>query len=68
MESGMNETADEINEFDENSDEEVEVADEGDIVIRNQGEIGRATDFLFGTRSRFARSIKFTLIMIPFNG
>ncbi len=59
MEGGRNETADEVDEFDESSDEEVEIEDEQEIVTGNQDEIGRATDFLLGARSRFGRAIRF---------
>ena len=59
MEGGRKETADEVDEFDESSDEKVEMEDEQEIVTGNQDEIGRATDILLGTRSRFGRAIRF---------
>ena len=36
MEGGRNETADEVDEFDESSDEEVEIEEEQEIVTGNQ--------------------------------
>ena len=50
--------------FDESSDGEVEVEDDREMtgVTRNHDghdEIGRATDFLLGARSRFGRAIRY---------
>ena len=59
MERGRYETEDEIDEFDESSDEEGVVEDELEIVTWNQDEIGRATDVLFGARLKFGRAIRF---------
>ena len=54
--SDTEENLDEVNEFNPSSDEEEDV--EGlELPQTNHGEIGRSTDFLFGARSRYGKTV-----------
>ena len=46
-------------EFDESSDEEVDVNTDGNHSQSQQDELGTSTNFLFGTRSRYGRAVRF---------
>ena len=48
---------DAVDEYDEISDEEVEVNEADRTII--QAEIGTTTTFLLGTRTRFGREVRF---------
>ena len=45
-------------EFDESSDEEVEVSVDDNNSQDQQDELGTSTNFLFGTRSRYGRAVR----------
>ena len=46
-------------EFDESSDEEVDVNTDDNHSQSQQDELGTSTNFLFGTRSRYGRAVRF---------
>ena len=46
-------------EFDESSDEEVEVSADDNNSQGQQDELGTSTNFLFGARSRYGRAVRF---------
>ena len=46
-------------EFDESSDEEVNVITDDNHSQGQQDELGTSTNFLFGTRSRYGRAVRF---------
>ena len=46
-------------EFDESSDEEVEVSADDNNSQGQQDELGASTNFLFGARSRYGRAVRF---------
>ena len=46
-------------EFDESSDEEVDVITGDNHSQGQQDELGTSTNFLFGTRSRYGRAMRF---------
>ena len=46
-------------EFDERSDKEVDVITDDNHSQGQQDELGTSTNFLFGTRSRYGRAMRF---------
>ena len=46
-------------EFDESSDEEVEVSADDNNSQGQQDELGTSTNFLYGARSRYRRAVRF---------
>lgn len=47
------------NEFDESSDEDVDISTDGNNSQGQQDELGTSTNFLFGARSRYGRAVRF---------
>ena len=46
-------------EFDESSDEEVDIITDDNHSQGQQDELGASTNFLFGTRSQYGRAVRF---------
>ena len=51
-------------EFDESSDEEVEVSADDNNSQGQQDELGASTNFLFGARSRYGRAVRFNNLLL----